>query len=35
VTGARVTFPTITVRLHAWLLRLDRWIDYANSVAKE
>jgi hypothetical protein len=35
VTGARVTFRTITARLHAWLRRLDRWIAYANSVVEE
>jgi hypothetical protein len=35
VTGARVTFRTITARLHAWLRRIDQWIDYANSVVEE
>jgi hypothetical protein len=33
--GARVTFRTSPPHLHQWLRRIDRWIDYANSVVKE
>ena len=35
VTGARLTFRTITARLHACLCRIDDWIAYANSVVDE
>jgi len=32
IHGPRLTFRTIPVRLHGWLRRIDRWIEYANSV---
>ena len=33
--GALVTFRTTPLRLHGWLRRIDRWIEYANSAVKE
>ena len=35
VHGARVVFRTDLDGLPLWLGRLDRWIAYANSVAKK
>ena len=32
--GARVTFRTSPPHLHRWLRRIDRWIEYANSVVE-
>ena len=33
--GARVSFRTSPPHLHRWLRRIDRWIEYANSVVEE
>jgi hypothetical protein len=33
--GARVSFQTSPPHLHRWLRRIDRWIEYANSVEEE
>jgi hypothetical protein len=33
--GTRITFRTISARLHAWVRRIDRSIAYANSVVEE
>ena len=33
--GARVAFRTTPSRLHGWLRRIDRWIEYANSMVEE
>jgi hypothetical protein len=33
--GARVTFRTSPFQLHQWMRRIDRWIEYANSVVVE
>lgn len=35
LAGARVTFRTSPPRLHAWLRRIDTWVEYANSVVEE
>jgi hypothetical protein len=32
--GARVTFRTTPSQLHQWLRRIDRWVEYANSVVQ-
>jgi hypothetical protein len=32
---ARVSFRTSPPHLHRWLRRIDRWIEYANSVVEE
>jgi hypothetical protein len=34
LAGARVTFRTSPSYLHQWLRRIDRWIEYANSVVE-
>ena len=33
--GARVAFRTTPSRLHGWLRRIDRWIEYANEMVEE
>ena len=33
--GTRVSFRTSPPHLHRWLRRIDRWIEYANSVVEE
>lgn len=33
--GPRVTFRTSPPHLHQWLRRIDRWVEYANSVVPE
>jgi hypothetical protein len=33
--GVRVTFRTSPPQLHQWLRRIDRWVEYANSVVPE
>ena len=32
--GATVTFRATPARLPSWLRRIDRWIEYANSVVE-
>jgi hypothetical protein len=32
--GPRVSFRTTPPRLHEWLRRIDRWVEYANSVVQ-
>lgn len=34
LAGARVTFRTTPPWLHAWLRRIDTWVEYANSVVQ-
>jgi hypothetical protein len=33
--GTRVAFRTTPPHLHQWLRRIDRWVEYANSVVEE
>jgi hypothetical protein len=33
--GTLVTFRTTPPQLHQWLRRIDRWVEYANSVVEE
>jgi hypothetical protein len=34
LVGDCILFRTVPAKIHAWLRRIDRWINYANRVVK-